>query len=165
MPSVNRAFVSARRCAPLSGSVRRVQGWCNEAWLAYLRLTGCSRLDTAKRERPSRARPVTGMDPAALDGSGHGVSGLGLYTVQAGGQWGTSREGKAGKLSSVMQCGERPSPRARVSHRSRWPWLNVSKHGRLFQQAAQTAALFKPRPVDTVSVSDRESMGISATPM
>src|SRR6218665_1066194 len=105
------------------------------------------------------------MAQAALDGMGHGVSGLGLYTVQAGGQWDTSCEGKPGKLSSVMQCGERPNSQARVSHRSRWPWLNVSKHGRLFQQAAQTAALFRPRPVDTVTVSDRESMGMSATLM
>src|SRR6218665_179675 len=53
---------------------------------------------------------VTGMDPAALDGLGH---------VQAGGQWYTLYEGKPEKLSSVMQCGERPSSPARVAHHSR----------------------------------------------
>ena len=62
---------------------------------------------------------VIGMDPAALDGLGHVVSGLGLYSVQAGGQWDTSCEGKPEKLSSVMQCGERPSSPARVAHHSR----------------------------------------------
>src|SRR6218665_1322154 len=88
-----------------AGATRR--GWHTSV------LTGCSRLDTAKRERPSRARPITGMNPAASDGLGHVVSGIGLYSVQAEGQC----ERKPEKLSSSMRRGERPSSKAKVAHR------------------------------------------------
>ena len=117
--STGHSCLSGVAYSRFQGCVCRVQGWCNEAWLAYPRLTGCSRLDTAKRERLSRARPVIDMDPAPSDGLGNVVSSLGLYSMQAGGQWDTSCEGKPEKLSSVMQCGERPSSQAGVAHHSR----------------------------------------------
>jgi len=49
---------------------------------------------------------VKDMVPAASDGRGHAVCGLGLYSVQAGAA-GTSCEGKPKRFSSVMRCGER----------------------------------------------------------
>src|SRR6218665_842390 len=106
MPAFRGAYVGCK-----AGATRR--------GLHYSVLTGCSRLDTAKRERPSRAHPVTGIDPAASDGLGHAVSGLGLYYVQGRGQWDTPCEEKPEKFSSVMRCGERPSSQATVAHHSR----------------------------------------------